>query len=211
MLREIEKQHQILNNKLHTQLGKKESLETQIADYEKRLETIDLEFNKLTKSSLFLQTLSDSTRQQLVDKISFIVTDALQKIKDPNLEFKMVVSNERNQVDLKFLIVNSTTKQEYDILQSCGGTVADIITFLLRIILISCWEPKLSKLLLLDECFKFVSVYDQDKLGEFIKTLTEQMKTQVILITHSEKLANTAHKVFDVKKIDEQSKVEEKI
>jgi DNA repair exonuclease SbcCD ATPase subunit len=210
ILSDIKNQIQSLNNDLHIKLGKREALVSRLKICENRLAEIDAETTKLTKASLFLQTLSDTTRQQIIDKISAIVTDALQKVKDTNLEFKMILSTERNQIDVKFVVVDKLTRQEYDILDSCGGTIADIVTFPLRIALLVKWDPVLSKVLIMDENFKFVSVADQEPLADFIRQISEKLNLQILLVTHSQVLSNKAHKIFGVIKNDGVSIVEEK-
>jgi DNA repair ATPase RecN len=190
-------------------MGIKLSLEEQIQSLQDRVKEIDGQTELMTKVSLFLQTLSDTTRQQIIDKISDIVTDALQKVKDPNLEFKMLLSTERNQTDVKFVVKNKQTEQEYDILTSYGGSIADIVTLPLRVALLLKWDPQLSRILVLDESFKFVSKQDQPELGQFVKQLTEKLNLQTILVTHSSELSGSAHKVFKVENNNTTSFVEE--
>lgn len=199
-----------LINAFYVEMGKKQALEKRLADCQARISVLDTGLDATTKGSLFLQTLSDSTRAQVSDKIAAIVTDALQKVKDKNLEFKMLLSTERNQTDLKFFIVDKETKQQYDIMTSCGGGIADLVTFPLRIALLLKWNPELSKVLVMDENFKFVSVADQEMLGEFIRQLSEKLGVQIILVTHSPTLTAKAHRVFEVTKTSKDSQVEVK-
>jgi DNA repair ATPase RecN len=195
---ELKQQFTRLSNTLHEKLGVKTTLEKQLKESCNRVQQINQETELLTKVSLFLQTLSDITRQQIVDKISVIVTDALQKVKDSNLEFKMLISTERNQSDVKFVVKNKLNEQEYDILTSYGGSIADIITFPLRVSLLMKWDTTLSKILILDESFKFVSKQDQPILAEFVQQLSEKLNLQIILVTHSSELTAKGHKIFKV-------------
>jgi len=210
MLSTLKDTYNRLNDELYLKLGTKQTLEGKVKSTKARLEAIKIETENLTKASIFLQTLSDTTRHQIIDRISSIVTDALQKIKDPDLEFKMILSTERNQMDVKFVVVNNKTQQEYDILNSCGGSIADIVTFPLKVALLLKWEPTLSRVLILDESFKFVSVADQEALGEFVRQISEKLNLQTILVTHSPTLTSKAHKIFEVIQEKRVSKVEEK-
>lgn len=211
MLQDLKLIFNNLNNQFHGRVGKRDALSSKLMELETRLSSIDVEVENATKASLFLQNLSDATRKEIVEKISSIVTDALQKVKDKDLEFKMTLTTERNQVDLKFTIVNKVNGQEYDILTSCGGGVADIVTFPLRLSLLLKWTPELARVIILDEAFKFVGVQDQDMLGEFIKQISDKLGIQIILITHSPVLSNKAHKVFTVTKAGSESKVDERL
>jgi DNA repair ATPase RecN len=211
MLQELKEQYTLLNNQLHAKLGRRDALVSKLNEAESRIKIIDSEMDIATKASLFMQNLSDTTRKEIVEKISSIVTDALQKVKDKNLEFKMSLTTERNQVDLKFTILNKTTGQEYDILSSCGGGIADIVTFPLRISLLLKWSPELARVMILDESFKFVGVQDQELLGEFIRQISERLNIQILLVTHSPTLSNKAHKMFTVSKKGDESFVEERL
>lgn len=198
MLSELEDKWKDIDDDVKVRIGKQEVLLSKMATCNARLKEIESRTAIITKTSEFLQTLSDTTRKQIIDKISMIVTDALQKVKDPNLEFKMVLSTERNQIDLKFLIKDTVTQNEYDIINSCGGSIADIVSFPLRVSLLMKWEPELSKLLILDEQFKYVSLADQEPLAEFVSQLSNKLGLQTLLITHSEKISSKADKVFKV-------------
>jgi DNA repair ATPase RecN len=203
-------EYQQLNNALYVKLGRRDTLSRKLSQSNDRLGAIDRDTDTLGKASVFLQTLSDTTRQQIIDRISNIVTDALQKVKDPNLEFRMLLSTERNQVDVKFVVFDKATQREYDILDSCGGSIADIVTYPLKIALLLKWEPVLSRIMILDENFKFVSVSDQEPLGEFVRQVSEKLTLQTILITHSPVIAGKAHRIFEVSKTGDLSKAEER-
>lgn len=207
---DLQQKYRALNNNLHQRLGRRETLVAKIEQNKKKLKSIDEEIEVLTKASTFLQTLSDETRKDILDKISGIVTDALKKVKDPTLEFRMNLSTERNQVDVQFTVFDETTKQEYNILDSCGGSIADIITFPLKVALLTKWEPALSKVMILDENFKFVSVADQEPLGEFVRQVAERLGVQIIQVTHSPVIASKAHRIIEVSKQGSKSKIEER-
>jgi DNA repair exonuclease SbcCD ATPase subunit len=164
-----------------------------------------------TKTSLFLQSLSDITRINVLDKISGIVTEALQVVKDKNLEFRMNLSTERNAADLKMVVYDKQLQAEFDVIDSLGGGICDIISFALRVSLLVKWAPSLSRIIVADEVFKHVSVKDQEKVAEFIKLLCKKLNLQLILVSHSETITRNSSKVFEVTKIGSTSKVEEKI
>ena len=196
---------------LHSQkLGKLEAVSNAVDTCEGRIKELDLNEDTVSKSSLFLQSLSDSARIQVIEKISGLVTEVLQAVKDKNLQFKMVLSTERNQPDLKFFVLDALTGKEMDILESCGGTIADLVSFALRVSLLLKWQPSVSRVLIVDEAMKFVSVADQELAGEFVRKLSEQLGLQIIFVSHSKTMAEKAHKTFEVLKENGISRVEEK-
>lgn len=192
-------------------MGRLDALKTRLEQIRGDVERLYSKEDTLLKASLFLQSMSDSTRSQVLDKISAIVTDALQTVKDKNLEFRMELVTERNQPDLKFYVYDKATNESYDVLESCGGGIADLVSFALRVSLLVKWSPSLSRVLILDESFKFVSVQDQELLAEFVRGLSERLNLQMILVTHSPTLTNRAHRVFTVSKENGASTVEVRV
>lgn len=187
-----------LNTTINQKIGERNSLKLQQEQVDLRLLEIEHGIDIREKASLFLQTLSDTTRQMVIDKISNIVTDALTKVLDKNLAFEMQLSTERNQVDIKFLVKDKNLNKSYEILNSFGGGMADIITFPLRVSLLMKWSPSLAKVLIMDETFKAVDVTNKELLGEFIRQLSEKLDMQIILVTHSPELSSKAHKRFEI-------------
>ncbi len=162
------------------------------------------------KASLFLQSLSDQTRLQVLDKISGIVTEALQTVKDKNLVFTMQLVTKANQPTLDMGIIDKLSGQTYDIITSFGGGICDIVSLALRVALLVKWQPSLSRVLILDEACKHVAVKDQELLSTFVKKLSEALNLQFIWISHSDILQQAAHKIFEVTKNDGLSTAEEK-
>lgn len=189
-----------LKNLYNRQLGRLEAITFSLNACNKRIKELELNEDTISKASLFLQSLSDTARIQVIEKISGLVTEVLQAVKDKNLEFKMILGNERGQPDLKFFVVDRLTGKDMDVLESCGGGIADLVSFALRISLLLKWQPKLERVLIADEALKFVSVADQELAGEFVRKLSEQLGLQIIFISHSKTLAEKSHKCFEITK-----------
>jgi len=203
----IFEQFKQIQQEFNRKVGQLESLKERKASLDQKVIELTVNEDHLAKASLFLQSLSDETRLQVLDKISGIVTDALRTIKDPNLEFKMQLTNKNNQPTLEMGILDAQNGQTFDILNSMGGGVADAVSFVLRVALLTKWQPQLSKVIIADEAFKHVSVKDQEKVAEFIKILCEKLNLQLILISHSETITRSASKTFEIIKENGISKV----
>ena len=206
----LETQFDQLKNNYHRKAGQLQALKDRVAVcQEKVIQLTDKEDTTL-KASLFLQSLSDQTRLQVLDKISGIVTDALQTVKDKNLVFTMQLVTKANQPTLEMGILDKLSGQTYDVLTSFGGGICDIVSLALRVALLVKWQPSLSRVLILDEACKHVAQKDQELLAEFVRKLSEALNCQFIWISHSEVLQQAAHKTFEVTKHDGRSTVEEK-
>jgi len=198
MVTSVDSELRLIKDKINQKIGERNTLQLKKEQIELRLMEIDSKTQTHENASIFLQTLSDETRQMIINKISRIVTDALKKVLDKNLEFEMQLSTERNQVDIKFLVKDNTMNKSYEILNSFGGGLADIVSFPLRVSLLLKWSPQLSRVLIMDEMFKAVDVTNKEFLGEFVRQLSEKLNLQIILVTHSPELASKAHQQFKV-------------
>jgi len=209
-MHQIQNDFQKIKDQYNRKLGELESLRNRKEQCELKISELTSQEELYAKTSLFLQSLSDTSRVEVLGRISQIVTDALQTVKDKNLSFVMDLVNERNIPTLKMGVFDKLTGQIYDVVNSFGGGIGDLIAFLLRIILIARWEPRLSRVIIADESLKFVSQKDQEVLAEFIKQLCHKLDIQLILITHSEKFFNVSDKIFEVTKENGISHVSEK-
>lgn len=206
----LNSQFETIKQQFNRRLGQLESLRQRKDSLDQKVIELVTNEDHLAKASLFLQSLSDTTRIQVLDRISGIVSECLQVVKDPNLEFKMVLQTKANQPVLEMWVRDRTTDQLYDAVQSMGGGLCDLISLSLRISLLVKWSPALSRILVLDEIGKFVSVKDQELLAEFVKRLSLALNIQFVWISHSNVLEKSASKVFEVTKIGEVSHVTEK-
>lgn len=197
-----------LKSMFDQKLGQLHALQERVDFYNNQISILTLKENRSVKASLFLQSLNDSVRSSTIDKISKIVTEAIQSIKDKNLEFTMSLEVKNNQPILEMMILDKLLGQSYDVINSFGGGICDIIAFVLRVSLLAKWTPSLSRVIIADESFKHVSVKDQEKVAEFIKLLCEKLGLQLILVSHSDVITKQAAKVFEVTKEQGISKVE---
>lgn len=169
----------------------KEQIESKLKQDKEKVILID-------KTIAFVQKFTELSRKETLDKMSFIVTTALQDIKDSNLSFKINYDKKRNMPVADFLIHSDLLNKDMGIMESCGGTLFDIVEFSLRVSLLLKWKPSLSRIFILDESFKHVSPQDRPKLAKFVRDLSEKLDLQIILISHSQEVTEDAHKIFAV-------------
>jgi DNA repair exonuclease SbcCD ATPase subunit len=199
-----------IQQEYNRKIGQLESLRDRHTLTNNRVLELTIKEDQTAKASLFLQSLSDSTRIQVLDRISGIVSECLQVVKDPNLEFKMVLQVKANTPVLEMYVRDRTTDQLYDAVASMGGGLCDLISLSLRISLLCKWTPSLSKILVLDEIGKHISIKDQELLAEFVKKISSVLGVQFIWISHSEVLEKSADRIFQVTKDGGISHVTEK-
>ena len=124
---------------------------------------------------------------------------ALESVFPNEYEFKIEFNVSRGKTDAELVFLDKRTGQTIDPMEASGGGVIDLTCFALRI---SAWalESGTDNLIIFDEPFKFVSRDLQERAGEILKTLSEKMKLQILMVTHIPEFIEVADKVFEVKK-----------
>lgn len=207
----LSQQFETIKQQFHQKVGRLNALKERHLACNEKIAQLVISEDNTAKASLFLQSLSESSRIQILEKISGIVTDALQTVKDKNLIFQMNLCVKANQPTLDMTILDKLSGQSYDVVNSFGGGICDLVALALRLSLLVRWTPSLSRIILLDEACKHVAQKDQELLAEFVRRFSEALQCQFIWISHSSILEQAAHRIFEVTKQDGISKVTEKL
>ena len=77
---------------------------------------------------------------------------------------------------------------EVDPMDGSGGGVVDVAAFALRVSCLMLSQPPLRRLLVLDEPFKFVSEGFRGRVRKMLETLADEMKLQIVMVTHIREL-----------------------
>ena len=152
------------------------------------------------RCSKILQGLSESIRSSVLKNIENIVSDALAEIYSK--DFKFIVKFETHKIGqtIQFCLVDSLGL-EYDILTSFGGGIKDIISTVLRIIVVELSVPKIEGPIILDETGRNISQNLQSNFGRFLSVLSHKLNRQIILITHQRDIMEHADKIIPVKSV----------
>jgi len=171
-------QEEILRNRLQ-----KSRIEQEVQEAKKLLSEIDLE--TLEKCRTVLQTLSEELYNNISLQISEKVNLCISAI-FPSIEFRLETAVMNGKLRYDFIFTNNGV--EIDPVEDCGGGVVDIISFALRVTLLSLMKNE--RILLLDEPWKWVSKDYLPALEELLRSLSKDI--QFIIITHEESLISSA-------------------
>jgi len=144
-----------------------------------------------------IQQVGKETQQQTIIRVNKLVTSAIRDVfQDDGYDFEMEVSFTDRSMSVDLFLIRDGEK--FDPLECCSYGVVDVLCFALRI---SAWSicPKRSTLLF-DEPFKNVSKKYRERLGKFVRKVSEQLDFQFIVTTHMPELSENAHKVFHLVK-----------
>ena len=179
--------------------GIKFQLDKDFDNYNKKAESMNNELKVLEKAQAFLQKVAQDTQQHLKFQIEDIVNLALETCFPGEYTFEILFEISRGKTNAELVFLDQKTGRQIDPMNASGGGVVDLTTFALRI---ACYalEHNTDNVIVLDEPFRFLSRDLQERAGEILKTLSNKMNLQIIMVSHISEIINVADKVFEVKK-----------
>ena len=132
--------------------------------------------------------LATQIQQSCQQTISDFVTRCLESIFPENrYRFSLLFEVKRKQTEARAILVDGDGFQ-YDALRSCCGGVVDIVSFALRLATLMLLTPPPSRVLVLDEPFRFLSEVHRARLVDLLDSLCKETGFQIIMITHIKEL-----------------------
>jgi DNA repair ATPase RecN len=204
----------VLLTRLATIRGRHNHLGTQILFEDRNIARLHGKIEQLEKDKIELvkvQTLIDRAITTIsangIGKIEQVVTAGLHQVfgNRGNLRF-VVEKKEGKRGNIYKLKVQKTRKDglviQGDVLKSFGGGLANVISFLLRVMMIK--KFKLAPFIVLDEAFNNVSRHYQPKVSEMLRTLCNKHGYTILAVTHQPILTAAADSVYRVVPQDEE-------
>lgn len=168
----------------------------------KKREEIEQEKEKLEKVRLLLQKSADYARQQSKEQLEMLVTNALQYVFGPSFRFSIELSDPKSKnVAAEFFAVTNWegTEVKNRPQDARGGGVVDIISLALRIAVLESIRPRMEGPILLDEPGKHVSEDFIVPMVEFLRSISESLGRQILMVTHNTHLSESADQAYHVR------------
>ncbi len=178
---------------LHNKLLEKELLEKEVAVLLKQHEEHSIRSAAAGNARKLITLAAKDTQQNLNEYVSKIVNLALKSVfLDPPV-FSMEFVERRNKTECDLLL-----NKENNTMESFAGGELDVVAFALRCAFLSMRDSR--KTLILDETFKNLSVEYHEKCSDMIKTLSDKLGVQIILVSHIPGLITAADKTFKLRR-----------
>ena len=126
--------------------------------------------------------------------IESLVSEALQFLFGESYSFQIENKIVRNQPETYLYVVIDGEKNSLK--DELGGGVLDVVSIALRIV---CWALNIENtepILVFDEPAKFISKDHMVALGEMLRSLSELLKLQLVIVSHERGLIEIADKAF---------------
>ena len=170
-------------------------LENDAKEREEKQIILQQTLNNHEKARSIAQTVAENTQQKIEFHINNLVTTALAAVFPDPYEFKLRFIQRRNKTECDLLLVKN--EQEIDPFSAAGGGVIDVLSFALRTAI---WSIKKTRnTFILDEPMKFVSIDLQAKCSEMLKTISEKLHLQMIIVSHLPEMIRSADKIIEIK------------
>lgn len=176
---------------LETEARRVSALEGEISHWEKTVENLWESLAK-TKSKLdhakqaqeILQLISQAVQERVHRRISEVVSSCLSAVFDDPYTFQIQFERKRGRTEARLRFLRRG--MDVDPLTASGGGMIDVAAFALRVACLVLHRPRLSRILVADEPFRFVSEEYQDNIRSMLEELAEDMGIQIIMVTHNE-------------------------
>jgi DNA repair exonuclease SbcCD ATPase subunit len=140
------------------------------------------------------------TQDKAKSFIEEVVSLALASVYGEDYGFEIEYSIKRNKSEAKAYIVKGGSRR--DPRAEVGGGVIDVCSFGLRMVLWAMTSPRTAPVFFFDEPFRFVSKDLSPKVSEMVKSLSELLGVQIVLISHDPTLIDAADRVYRVAQQD---------
>ena len=161
-------------------------LKNQYTNKQLKINDCVLLLDNIQQSIEIVQAVSKSIQEQAHNQIASIVSQCLEIVFEEPYTFKILFEQKRNRTEARLIFERNGL--EIDPMSAAGGGVVDVAAFALRLSCLMLFKPKLRRLLVLDEPFKFVSQEYKNNVREMLERLSEELQVQIIMVSHIQEL-----------------------
>jgi len=194
-----------LERALNANIDRRKYLARDILINLKKAQNIRRELASAMEARTVLQILAKEAQNEGVYSIIDIINMALSAVFEEGIKFIIEFIEKRNKTEVEMYLEDQDGNKTTPRWDEAGG-VLDIVFLAFRISLWAMSKP--APVIILDEPVKNLSKPQQINASKILKTLSEELNLQFILVTHETTLIESADRVFEVTKKNGISSVE---
>lgn len=197
-----------IQEKIHRAAGKREEIKATLEKRQTELGILNTNKPILEDAQALIQETARETQEQLKYHLEDIIQMGLEICFPEEYTAYVEFESKRGKTECDIYLRNEAGKR-IDPVEDSGGGLVDIVSLALRM---ACWVISSSApVIFFDEPFKWVDISLRPLAGELLKTISEKLNIQILMVTHDEEMRAIANKIFEIKKIKRKSIIEEKI
>jgi len=170
-------------------------LATLIGSKKEAVETTRGQIENLIKARWFITEAAKITQMNFKKDVESLVTMAVRSIFPRPFEFSLVFERKRNKLECRLVVFEKG--HELDPKKEMGGSIVDVISFSMRIVLHTLERPRCRPVIILDEPMK-----NMGRLislgGQVLREVSHELGFQLIINSHDRELIDVGDKVFEV-------------
>lgn len=187
-----------LGNKLGRLQGEYSILEKNYTEDKKRSDYLKNELDQTKKAIQLLTAVQYFTRDRIKNQFESLISWGLQYIYQKDYKFVLLFGQRGNLQELKFCVKDPDNQEEIDILDSRGGGIANVISLMLRLVLIEI--NKINGFIIFDESFANVNGEQNiNRLNLFMEEVSKKFKRQIIHITNFACFTENNYNIINLK------------
>ncbi len=165
----------------------------------------------LSQALVVLQNLEGTWRRGFEESLAALVSRGLTAVFGEairlNIENRIV--RDVMSTELSLTLGEGPEELTTPIVGSAGGSVVNVLSVLLRLVLTVSARPPLRKVLILDEPFAFIDEYDMpETVAALMRELADSLGLQFIVVSHEQALVEAADVAYEVTRKGSAAKVQ---
>lgn len=188
---------QLLKDKFTRLSERKRALEEELGMAAAQLKSLEAGMDDFARAQVFFAELAEQTQRQFREQVERLATAAVHSVFDRPYQVKLSSERKRGRMETEILIVENG--EEFQPRAEMGGSMVDLLSFAMRIILWSMQVPRSRNTFILDEPFKFLGAGERlQHAGQMLSEIARSLQVQLIIVTHEEELAELAETAYQV-------------
>jgi DNA repair exonuclease SbcCD ATPase subunit len=187
-----------LDSSLKAEEGTYNYLKTSVSNMKKDLSGMADREVLLRKCIVVIQRLADLKKEETTKKVERLVSFGLQTV-FANNTYQFHIQSEVTRDNVNYTFTVERDGVETDIIESSGGGVVNVVSFLLRLIIVL-FSRGQRRVLILDEPFSNLSENYHENLGKLLGILSKRTGVQIIMVSHQPKVEPEDARVYTLTK-----------
>ena len=199
VISKIEEQFTIVETERNEMQGRVKLLKEQAKSSKDEIDYCKKEYKIMERVLNALRKLAILKEQVLREKIDNIITKGLRLIFGEGYKSKLEFGISRGQAVIKPKIITIVNGEELEtgIADGHGGGITNVVSVLYQILVLALVRPMQQQIIFLDESFKNLSEEYLEATGEFLKSISQKLNIQIVLISHRKQLHETADCLYE--------------
>ena len=189
-----------LGKRLARVAGQYDILTAQLETVNAKRDALKARGDMLSQCLGVLHGMETTWRDRFQQGLAAVVSEGLTSVFADQIEVKLETSQYRDATAIDLRVMQGGI--ETDVEEAKGGSLVQVLSFLLRVLLVVSVQPKLRHVLLLDEPFGMVSKEFRPAVAELLMELSNRLDLQMVIITHEEDYLACADRAYVVHLVD---------